>query len=146
MTQWKVLGLSTSVVALAVVVGGLVAAPSSTDCHQVPATKDGEHWFQAADTVVEPWFGRHHVYGVFTIPVKYKFDHLFTAKLVIQGTSQEFLAGSPEDEETSRSPWFPGYYRKRVYLSTRTAMRFLMAGRFGDLRSTCHWWLVISNR
>ncbi|HMS82073.1 MAG TPA: hypothetical protein PKD12_00300 [Nitrospira sp.] len=133
-------------VTFAVVVGRLFAAPSDTDCHQIPAMKDGEHWFQATETVVEPWFGRHHVYGVFTIPITYKFDHLFTANLVIQGIHDALQAGSPEYTDMPSSTWETGSYRKRVYLSTRATIRFVGMGKFGDLKMPCHWWLVIKDR
>jgi hypothetical protein len=125
---------------------GLLQLPPRTACDYVPQEKQGEHWFQAIRTVAQPWFGRHHVYGVFIIPNAYKFDHLFAAKLIIQGTHQEFPAGSPEDSEISNLEFAPGHYQKRVYLSTRTTLAFLATGRFGDLRSTCHWWLIISKR
>jgi hypothetical protein len=101
---------------------------------------------RASKTVAQPWLGPHHVYGVFTVPERYKFDHLYTAKLTIQGIPAEFQAGSPEDEDAWGAPAEAGYYTKRVYLSTRTALWFLVTGRFGDLKSSCHWWLVIADR
>lgn len=144
--RWKlrILVVYTSMVVVTLAV--LLQLPPRAVCDRAPHAGEGEHWFPAEQTVVEPWFGRHHVYGVFTIPNIYKFDHLFVAKLKIQGTSHEFLAGSPEDAEVTNSDWLSGHYRKRVYLSTRTTMTFLATGRFGDLRSTCHWWLIISER
>jgi hypothetical protein len=86
------------------------------------------------------------VYALFTIPEQYKFDHLYTAKLNIQGLPTAFQAGSPEDEDLHSGPPEPGYYVKRVYLSTRTSLWFLLTGRFGDLRTSCHWWLIIADR
>jgi hypothetical protein len=116
--------------------------PSRTDCRSEVPVNEKEHWFRAAQTMVEPWRGPHHVYGVFVIPDQYKFDHLYTAKLTIHGTPTTFLAGSPEDGDRTE----PGYYIKRVYLSTRTALWFLLTTRFGDLKTSCHWWLVITDR
>lgn len=124
----------------------LIQLPPRTACDRAPHEKQGEHWFQASQTVVQPWFGRHHVYGVFAIPEQYKFDHLFTAKLVIQGVHNELQAGSSEYTDMPSSTWKPGSYRKRVYLSTRATLQFIAMGRFGDLRMPCHWWLVIRNR
>jgi len=86
------------------------------------------------------------VYGIFTIPEQYKFDHLYTAKLTIQGVPTAFQAGSPEDEDINSGRAEPGYYIKRVYLSTRTSLWFLLTGRFGDLRTSCHWWLIVADR
>lgn len=120
--------------------------PARTACGDAQHVEGEEHWFQATDTVVQPWRGRHHVYGVFVIPAQYKFDHLFTAKLVIQGVHNELLAGSPEYTDVPSSTWEPGSYRKRAYLPTRATLKFIAMGRFGDLKMPCHWWLVIRNR
>ena len=124
----------------------LINMPPRTHCQSEPPQTAGIYWFHATQIVVEPWQGRHHVYGLFTIPDKYRFDHLFSAKLVIQGVPEEFQAGSPEDAEMSISDKKPGHYTKRVYLSTRTTLRFLMMGSFGDLKMPCHWWLRIADR
>ena len=86
------------------------------------------------------------MYGTFIIPDQYKFDHLYTAKLTIQGVTAEFIAGSPEDEDIYSGRAEPGHYIKRVYLPTRTALWSLLNGRFGELRTSCHWWLVIAER
>lgn len=124
----------------------LLLLPPRTTCSGAPGGEGGEHWFQATHVVVKPWLGQHHVYGIFAIPEQYKFDHLFTAKLVIQGVHHELLAGSPEYTDMPSSTWEPGSYRKRVYLSTRATLKFIAFGRFSDLTMPCHWWLVIRNR
>jgi len=80
------------------------------------------------------------------IPEQYKYDHLYRAKLMIDGITAEFTAGSPEDEDAYNDRAEPGHYMKRVYLRTRTALWFLVTGRFGDLRMSCHWWLILSDR
>lgn len=86
------------------------------------------------------------MFGTFMLPKQYKFDHLYTARLVIEGFDTDFIAGSPEDEDTQGNRTQPDYYSKTVYLSTRTALWFLLTGRFGDLSMACHWWLVITER
>ena len=140
--------LMTAAVAASLLLGvfALAAFPPVTACRPDSPPATGQYLFRATTTVVEPWRGPHHVYGIFTIPEQYKFDHLYTAKLTIQGVPTAFLAGSPEDEDIYSGTPQPGYYIKRVYLSTRTALWFLLTGRFGDLRTTCHWWLVIAER
>jgi len=140
------LTVGSVVLSLLAVVLVLAALPPLTPCSSKGSVAAGQYWFRATKTVVEPWRGPHHVYGIFTIPEQYKFDHLYTAKLTIQGVTTEFIAGSPEDEDIYSGRAEPGYYIKRVYLSTRTALWFLLAGRFGDLRAACHWQLVIANR
>ncbi|MGE0645951.1 MAG: hypothetical protein AB7P24_20040 [Nitrospira sp.] len=134
------------VVGASLLVVVLFLLPPRSTCSGVPREERGEHWFQATDTVVKPWFGRHHVYGIFAVPDQYKFDHLYTAKLVIHGVQSELLAGSPEYTDIPSSTWEAGSYRKRVYLSTRATLKFIAMGRFGDLTMPCHWWLVIRDR
>lgn len=131
---------------LLTVVTVLVNVPPFTDCRSEAPVVARQHWFRATKTVVQPWQGPHHVYGTFSIPEQYKFDHLYTAKLTIHGIPAEFQAGSPEDEDVFSVRTEPGHYVKRVYISTRTALWFLLTGRFGDLRTSCHWWLVIADR
>lgn len=137
---------AVGVTSVLLVLFALVALPPQTGCSSDTAPPAGQHWFRAVKTVVEPWRGPHHVYGIFALPGQYKFDHLYTAKLTIQGVPTAFQAGSPEDEDIDGGRAEPGYYIKRVYLSTRAALWFLLTGRFGDLRTSCHWWLVIADR
>lgn len=124
----------------------LVTAPPLTSCRSEFSSDPKEYRVPARETVVEPWKGRHQVYGVFEIPDEYKYDHLYSAKLTIQGFQTEFSAGSSEDADPSARITRSGYYAKRVYISTRTALWFLLTGRFGDLRASCHWWLVLKDR
>jgi len=138
--------VTTITLFLLTVVTVLVNVPPFTDCRSEVPDEARQHWFRATNTVVQPWQGPHHVYGTFSIPEQYKFDHLYTAKLIIHGIHAEFEAGSAEDEDMFSSRPGPGYYTKRVYLSTRTSLWFLLTGRFGNLRKSCHWWLVIANR
>jgi hypothetical protein len=121
----------------------LVNMPPLTECRSETQVAAKQYWFRATQTVVQPWRGPHHVYGIFTIPAHYKFDHLYTAKLTIQGTTAQL---SPEGEDIYSGRAEPGHYIKRVYLPTRTALWFLLNGRFGDLRMPCHWLLVIADR
>jgi hypothetical protein len=132
--------VTTGVLVLLVI--GLINMPPHTDCRSDVPAHEKEHWFRATQTMVEPWRGPHHVYGIFVIPDQYKFDHLYTAKLTIQGAPVDFLAGSSEDGDHTEG----GNYIKRVYLSTRTALWFLLTARFGELKKSCHWWLVLSDR
>jgi hypothetical protein len=124
----------------------LVNVPSLTDCSSEISADSNKHWFRAVRIVVQPWWGPHHVYGVFNVPVRYKRNRLYRAKLVIQGSTEEFTNASPEGEDIYNDRAEPGHYIKRVYLPTRTALLLLLSGRFGDLGTSCHWWLVITDR
>lgn len=86
------------------------------------------------------------MYGMFSVPDQYRRDDLYTARLMIQGFADEFPESSPEGGDIDIGRAKPGYYNKRVYLPTRTALWVLLTGRFGDLRMSCHWWLVIAGR
>ena len=122
----------------------LINVPPLTECGSEPPVQTKQYWFRAERTYVQPWRGPHHVYGLFTVPNQYKFHHLYAATLSIQGVETEFTAGSPEGSDDTVITK-PGYYTKRVYISTRTALWFLATGRFGDLRMPCHWWLVLTD-
>lgn len=109
----------------------------------MPLQSGRQHWVRATEIVVQPWRGEHHVYGVFTIPVRYRDQCRYTAELKIYGLSAGFPditsgAGNAYDEQANRE-----HYLKRVYFPTRMAFWFLLTGRFGDLTTPCHWWLAI---
>jgi len=123
----------------------LVNVPAMTDCRGTPA-ESNKQWFRAVRIVVQPWRGPHHVYGIFNVPLLYKYDRLYTAKLVIQGFPLESSEASPEGGVIANGQAEPEHYIKRMYLPTRTALWFLLTGRFGDLRTACHWWVVIADR
>jgi len=124
----------------------LVNVPPLTDCRSETAVDSNQRWFRAARIVVQPWRGPHHVYGTFSVPDRYKRDRLYTAKLMIQGFTEEFTVNSSEGKDIDSGLTEPGHYMKQLYLPTRTALWFLLTGRFGDLRLPCHWWLVIADR
>jgi hypothetical protein len=124
----------------------LLNMPPLTECRSEAPAVESQHWFRATQVVVQPWRGRHHVYGVFGIPVSYKRDRLYRAKLVIHGFSKEFAEVSSEGGDKYNDRDDSENYEKRVYLPTRTALWFLLIGRFGDLKIPCHWWLVIADR
>ena len=124
----------------------LLNMPPLTECRSEAPIAAKEYRVRATQTVVHPWQGQHHVYGIFSVPDRYRHDRLYTARLRIQGFNEELPDTSPEggDNDTDRAE--PGHYIKRVYLPTRTALWFLLTGRFGDLKMPCHWWLVIADR
>lgn len=138
-----VAGVAFAVLATATV---LINIPPLTGCRSEAPVVAGQYWFHAAQTVVQPWLGPHHVYGVFSVPAQYGWDRFYTARLIIQGFSEEFPRFTPEGGEESSEGADRGHYIKHAYLPTRTALWFLLTGRFGDLKLSCHWWLVIEDR
>ena len=142
--RWQT--FSTSCLALLATAIVLVNMPPLTGCRSEAPVAAKQYWLRATQTVVQPWRGQHHVYGMFSVPDKYKRDRLYTARLTIEGFMEEFSETSPEGGDIFNGRSAAGHYMKRVYLPTRTALWFLLTGRFGDLKTTCHWWLVIADR
>lgn len=131
--------------AVAIVMTWLVNRSPMTAC-RVELGSSGENKFRAVQVVVQPWQGRHQVYGVFMIPERYKHDRLYSVTLTVQGFTAKFSAGSPENEERDNIVPEYGYYIRRAYVPTRNALWILLTGSFGDLRTPCHWWLVFVDR
>ena len=142
--RWRT--FSTSCLAPLATAIVLVNMPPLTGCRSEAPGAAKQYWLRATQTVVQPWRGQHHVYGMFSVPDKYRHDRLYTARLTIEGFMGEFSETSPEGGDVFNGRSAAGHYMKRVYLPTRTALWFLLTGRFGDLKTTCHWWLVIADR
>jgi hypothetical protein len=138
--------ITAAILVLSVAVLALANAPPSTDCSSSTPDDQDEKWFRAIRIVVQPWWGPHHVYGVFSVPLRYKRDRLYTARLMIEGLTEDPSNETPEGEDFSSGPTVPGHYIKRMYLPTKTALVILATGRFGDLKKSCHWWLIIADR
>ncbi len=139
--------------AAAIVMAWLVNVSPTTVCGLEVPESSGEHKFRALQVVVRPWQGQHNVYGIFLIPERYKHDQPYATTLKIYGVAPSDLpftmglsAGGAEDEDHGNIVVEQGHYVKRVYVPTRTALWFLLIGRFGDLRAPCHWWLVFVDR
>ena len=146
MRERRLWTFSASCLALLATAIVLVYLPPLTDCSSEAPVVAKQYWFRATQTVVQPWRGRSRTYGIFTVPDQYRRDRLYTARLMIDGFTEEFPETSPEGGVIDNGPAESGRYIKRVYLPTRTALWFLLTGRFGDLNTSCHWWLVIADR
>ena len=142
--RWRT--FSASCLALLATATVLINMPPLTNCSSEGPVAAKRYWVQATQAVVQPWRGPHHVYGMFSVPGQYKYDPLYTARLVIQGLHDEFPETSPEGGLIDNDRAEAGHYVKRLYIPTRTALWFLLTGRFGDLKMPCHWWLVIADR
>lgn len=124
----------------------LVNRSPLTECGPEVPESSGEHRFRAAQVVVRPWQGQHKVHGVFIIPERYKHGQPYATSLKIQGFTTRFSAVSAGGEDHDDIEVEQGHYLQRAYVPTRSALWFLFTGRFGDLRASCHWWLVIADR
>ena len=100
------------------------------------------HEITASRIVVRPWLGRHHVYGIFAVPNRF-IDRRYSAILAIDDFEAPIIRNlNPKKSYVDRTLAVPGHYLERAYVPTRVAIWFLLTGRFGDLRSPCHWRLA----
>lgn len=132
--------------AAAVVMVWLVNRSPVTPCGVEEVGSSGEYTLRAVEVVVRPWQGRHQVYGLFKVPERYKRHRIYSVILAIEGFEEKYSAGSPDIEEHDNIVPEQGNYFRRAYIPTRTALWFLLTGRFGDLQAPCHWWLIYADR
>lgn len=138
--------LTVGIMSLLATLVAMANMPPRIGCTIEPPYKSKHYQVRAMRVEVEPWRGPHHVYGVFTVPLKYRRHRLYTTKLMIEGFTEEFPETSPEAGGMYDSRAEPGHYNMRVNFPTRLALWFLLTGRLGDLAIPCHWWLVIEDR
>lgn len=138
--------MTASAVGLLSAMAGLANLFSSITCADEPPFKSKYYQARAIGVKVEPWRGLHHVYGVFAVPLQYRQHRLYTARLRLEGFNEEFPEISPEAGRIYDPPAGTKQYVMRVNFSTRTALRYILLGRFRDLSAPCHWWLIIEDR
>ena len=101
----------------------------------------------AVKVVVQPWLGRHHVYGIFMVPLRYRSGRSYSGTLSVQSFKGEFPPDQqPEVQRVDDVVVEPGYYLVQGYLPTRVALWFLLTGQLGELRSPCNWNLTFVKR
>jgi hypothetical protein len=116
-----------------------------TGCGGEAQATDNGHEIHATKVIVEPWLGKHRVYGIFMVPDMYMDNSKYTAALNVAGRYRFPAAVWPRRQFIDDVAAAPGHYLLRSYVSTRTALWFLMTGRFGELQS-CDWTLVFAER
>lgn len=141
-------GRSTAALGLAIVVGLMVwlaDRPPTADCGTAASPPSNVYEIAAAKVVVRPWYGRHHVYGIFVVPNQFN-DRRYSTALAVRGFEAPIVRKRiPEKGYVDAGLARPGHYLKRVYVPTRVAAWFLLTGHFGDLRTPCHWQLVFAD-
>jgi len=97
--------------------------------------------------VVQPWFGRHHVYGVFMVPARYRDENRYRTTMNIRGADGQFVVGEGGEQVLGGDIVIEeGRYAKQMYIPTRVALWALVTGQFGDLRTPCNWTLEFVKR
>lgn len=101
----------------------------------------------ASKIVAQPWFGRHEVYGIFIVPLRYRSGRTYRGKLSVNGYQTELL---PDGQLLSRrdDDVVAGEksYVLRGHIPTRIALWFVFTGQFGDLLIPCNWRLELVGR
>jgi len=129
---------------LVVVVWNWINRPV-VDCNSVPSVDN--RIIRAEKVVAQPWLGQHHVYGIFIIPEVYGDSKKYYATMSIRGLSGPFAVGQGGERLFgSKIVIPPGYYPKKVYVPTRTALKALVIGGFRDLKNSCNWTLQFIER
>jgi hypothetical protein len=96
--------------------------------------------------VVRPWFGPHHVYGIFVVPDRFV-DQRYSAVLAVDDFRIKLIRNLIRKKSyTDAALARPGHYLEKAYVPTRTAFWFLLVGRFRDLRTPCRWELIFADR
>lgn len=138
--------MTIAAVSLLAVLAATKWLSSELGCADEPVFPPVREHVRATRVEVEPWRGRHRVYGEFAVPLRYRSHRLYKMRLRITGVTETFPEISPEAGRMRGSAVEPGYYTMRVNIPTRMALWFLVTGRLADLKTPCRWSLLIEDR
>jgi hypothetical protein len=131
-------------IAWLVTAAGLSAHRPETGCGDGTWPHSNGHVVLASKVVVQPWYGRHHVYAIFKIPDRYS-DAAYSATLSVRGVEvASALSLTSLDVHGEIIVTEPGYHLKHGHLQTRSAMWSFLTGHFRNLRAPCNWALVFN--
>ena len=124
----------------------LALRSSAVSCGASAPAAPGLYRIAPARIVVRPWYGPHHVYGIFVVPDRFN-DKRYAVSLAVHGVTRQIVRRRlPEKTYVDATLAAPGHYLRRVFVPTRVALWFLITGRFGELRTPCQWELVFADR
>ena len=123
------------------------AKPTTSHCPGEEPFNPRRNIIHPVKVVAQPWFGRHQVYGLFTVPKRYEDENKYLITMSIRGLEGTFIVGEGGGKVDERDIVIEqGHYAKQVYVPTRMALWSLITGQFGELRSPCNWTLEFSER
>ena len=141
----KTIGTVSAGVALVLAgtVAWLLNKPVTGDCGaEAPANPKAQE-IRATKVVVQPWLGKHHVFGIFMVPNRYTPNKKYAVTVTVLGFDHNFVLTKAYAKQYVDDFFAePGHYLLRGYVPTRVALWFLFTGQFGDLRRPCHWSLT----
>lgn len=99
--------------------------------------------FHPIKIVAEPWRGKHNVYAVFAIPLKYKdiYDHL---EVLVKGNNTLWDVSTNDVKYGVTAP--DDCFLAIGYVRTRIALWYLITGRFSILQNPCNWTLYLREK
>ncbi|MGV0102675.1 hypothetical protein NSTCB13_01213 [Nostoc sp. DSM 114160] len=104
------------------------------------ASKTPKFQVHATKVSVQPWRGRHHVYGIFMIPDEYKQAPFFV--LTVQGAgsycSKQFGYKQNFDDIFAE----PGTYLVKKAIRTRKTLRLILQGLYSQVNDKNNWTLT----
>ena len=125
----------------------LVAMPGSNHCPGDGPFDAEQYKAHPVKVVVRPWLGRHQVFGIFVVPLRYRSGRSYLGRISVAGLKGEVAPDwQPQDQRVEDVVAEPGYYLIRGYIPTRIAFWFLFTGQFDDLRIPCNWTLQFVRR
>src|SRR5712691_8446329 len=98
MKHWgghKTIGTVSAGVALVLAgtVAWLLNKPPTGDCGGEAPANHKVHEIRATKVVVQPWLGKHHVYGIFTVPDRYKHNKNYAVTMAVRGFDHQIAVG-----------------------------------------------------
>jgi hypothetical protein len=104
------------------------------------ASKNPKFQVQAAKVVVHPWLGRHHVYGIFMIPDKYKQSPFFVVEVQGAGIYCSKQFGYKKNFDGIFAE--PETYLVRKFIRTRATLRLILQGLYFQVNDKQNWTLT----
>jgi hypothetical protein len=127
--------------------GWFLNRPPNTDClPEASAPRRGTD-AHAIKTVVQPWRGPHHVYGLFIIPSQSVEIKGYAVTISVGGALYYCMWVEKSLRQTRRViSAGRGGYLVRAHVPTRVALWFLINGLIGELQRPENWALVFSDQ
>jgi len=124
----------------------LANRPATTNCDDRSWLNSSDNILFASQVVIQPWYGRHNVYGVFVIPSQYR-DKEYSGTVIVRGVKEHAeLSLSPTKGHGIIIPNVPDRFVRHAHIRSRVALWFFLTGHFGDLRATCNWALMFTDK
>ncbi|MEH2077864.1 MAG: hypothetical protein V7K57_26265 [Nostoc sp.] len=115
---------------------------NDSDCNPKAflASKTPKFQVHATKVIIQPWRGRHHIYGIFMIPDEYKQAEFFV--LTVEGAGN--YCSKQFGYQKSFNDIFaePGTYLVRKFIRTRTALRLIFQGLYFQINDNKNWTLT----